>query len=318
MGVINLRSITNGDGKKSIKKDQGFRYFLLISPFLVLVFLFAYFPLHGWIYSFYDFRPALGLSGSNFVGFQWFEFLFGSQAMRNELRRVMTNTFVMSFLNLGTSLLPLFMAMFLNEMRSKRFKKSVQILTTLPNFISWILVYSMAFMLFSTSGMVNTLLQNIGVTDSAIRFLDTTSRVVWFQMLGWGIWKGLGWGTIIYLAAIAGIDQELYEAAKVDGANRFQLMRHITFPGLLPTYLVLLLLGTANLLNNGLEQYFVFQNAFNRNHIEVLDLYIYNVGIAAGSTSLGTAISMMKSVISIILLFCVNFISKKIRGESII
>ena len=303
--------------KKRRRKDKGFRYFLLISPFLVLVFLFSYFPLHGWIYSFFDYRPALGLSGSQFVGLQWFEMLFGNPAMLRELRRVMVNTLAMSFLTLGTSFLPLIVAILLNEMRIRKFKKSVQILITLPNFISWVLVYSMAFMLFSTSGMVNALLQNWGITDSAIRFLDT-HRFTWLQMLGWGIWKNIGWGAIIYLAAISSIDQELYEAAKADGANRFHLMRYITLPGLMPAYLVMLLLGTANLLNNGLEQFFVFQNAFNRSQIEVLDLYIFNVGIASGNLSFGTAISMLRSIVSIIILFVVNSISKKIRGQSII
>jgi len=308
-----------GSTKTSIstKKDKGFRYFLLILPFLLLTFAFAYFPLHGWIYSFWDYRPALGLAGSNFVGLNWFVMLFGNPAQVQELRRVMTNTFAMSFLTLGTSMLPMFVAILLNEIRFTRFKKYVQVLTTLPNFISWILVYSMAFMLFSTTGMVNTLLQDLDLITTPIRFLDT-HRFTWLQMLGWGIWKGLGWGCIIYLAAIAGIDQELYEAARVDGANRFHLMRHITFPSLLPTYLVLFLLATAGFLNNGLEQFFVFQNAFNRANIEVLDLYIYNVGIASGNLSLGTAVSMLKSIVSVVLLFTVNFISKKIRGESII
>ena len=299
------------------KREHGFTYFFMVLPFLALVFLFAYLPLYGWIYSFYDFRPALGLAGSEFVGLRWFNLLFNNPTQLRELGRVMRNTFAMSALSLASSILPLFMAMFLNEMNNKSFKKFVQIFTTLPNFISWVLVYSMAFMLFSHTGMVNSFLQDLGIIDTAIRFLDT-DRHTWLQMIGWSIWKGLGWGSIIYLAAIAGIDQELYEAARVDGAHRFQLMRHITFPGLLPTFLVLFLLGVANILNNGFEQYFVFQNAFNRGNIEVLDLYIFNIGIAAGNISLATVIGMLKSVVSIVLLLSANWLAKKIRGESII
>ena len=121
----------------------------------------------------------------------------------------------------------------------------------------------------------------------------------------------------MYLAAVAGIDQELYDAAKVDGAGRFSLMRHITLPALLPTYFVLLMLSVANFLNNGMDQYFVFQNAFNKTHIQVLDLYVYNVGISGNSISVATAISMLKSIISVSLLCIVNFLSKKLRGESI-
>ena len=189
--------------------------------------------------------------------------------------------------------------------------------TTLPNFISWVMVYSVAFCLFSNTGMVNTLLQNLGWISEPIKFLDSDSHT-WLTMLLWNTWKGLGWGAIMYLASITGIDQEQYEAARVDGANRFQLMRHITFPALLPTYFVMLMLSVANFLNNGMDQYFVFQNSFNKAHIQVLDLYVYNIGMTGSSLSLATAISMLKSVVSVVLLFVVNFVSKKTRGESII
>ncbi len=122
----------------------------------------------------------------------------------------------------------------------------------------------------------------------------------------------------MYLSAIAGIDKELYEAAKVDGANRFQLMKNITLPALMPTFFVLLMMSVANFLNNGMDQYYVFQNAFNKAHIQVLDLYVYNIGMTGNSLSLATAISMLKSVISVSLLAIVNFVSKKTRGASII
>jgi putative aldouronate transport system permease protein len=128
----------------------------------------------------------------------------------------------------------------------------------------------------------------------------------------------LGWGSIMYLAAIAGIDQELYEAARVDGAGRFKMMWHITVPGILPTYFVLLLLSIANFINNGMEQYFVFQNAVNKDHIEVLDLYVYNIGMLGSNFSFATAVSMLKSLVSVFLLFVVNSLSKLFRGESIV
>ena len=137
-------------------------------------------------------------------------------------------------------------------------------------------------------------------------------------MAGWGIWKTLGWGAILYLAAISGIDQALYESAKVDGAGRFQTMWYITVPQLMPTYFVLLMLSVANILNNGMEQYYVFQNAFNKTHIQVLDLYVYNVGITGNSLSLATAVSMLKSIVSVVLLLTVNAIAKRVRGTSIV
>ena len=166
---------------------------------------------------------------------------------------------------------------------------------------------------FSNTGMVNTVFQNLGVILKPIKFLDSDSHT-YIAMLLWSTWKGLGWGAIMYLASIAGIDQEMYEAARVDGAGRFQLMRYITLPELMPTYFVMLMLSVANFLNNGMDQYFVFQNAFNKAHIQVLDLYVYNIGMTGSSLSLATAISMLKSLISVTLLMAVNGISKKIRG----
>ncbi|MDQ0575718.1 ABC transporter permease [Agromyces albus] len=291
--------------------------FLCIVPFMVLVFVFSYFPLYGWIYSLFDYRPALGLSGSEFVGLQWFELLVSSPTQVAQIGQVLLNTLAISFLGIATSVLPLIFAIFLNEVRAPWFRNSVQTLTTLPNFISWVLVYMIAFSLFSSSGLVNNVLNDAGLITQPLKFLDTDQNV-WLTMTLWGVWKGLGWGAIIYLAAIAGIDQSLYESAKIDGAGRFQLMRYITIPQLMPTYLVLLLLSVANLLNNGMEQYFVFQNAFNKETIQVLDLYVYNIGITGNSLSMATAIGMLKSVISVALLLTVNWIAKRVRGQSIV
>ena len=302
---------------KKKKLDQGKRMFLYMLPFLLLCFAFSYFPLHGWIYSFYDYKPPLKLSQCNFMGLRWFKMIFGNPAQVRQLFIVMRNTFAMSFLNIATSVLPLFFAVFLNEIKCKWLRKMVQTLTTIPNFISWVLVYAVAFCLFSNTGMVNTVLQNLGVILKPIKFLDSDSHT-YIAMLLWSTWKGLGWGAIMYLASIAGIDQEMYEAARVDGAGRFQLMRYITLPELLPTYFVMLMLSVANILNNGMDQYFVFQNAFNKAHIQVLDLYVYNIGMTGSSLSLATAISMLKSLISVTLLMAVNRISKKIRGVSLV
>ena len=302
---------------KKKKLDQGKRMFLYMLPFLLLCFAFSYFPLHGWIYSFYDYKPPLKLSQCNFMGLRWFKMIFGNPAQVRQLFIVMRNTFAMSFLNIATSVLPLFFAVFLNEIKCKWFRKMVQTLTTIPNFISWVLVYAVAFCLFSNTGMVNTVFQNLGVILKPIKFLDSDSHT-YIAMLLWSTWKGLGWGAIMYLASIAGIDQEMYEAARVDGAGRFQLMRYITLPELMPTYFVMLMLSVANFLNNGMDQYFVFQNAFNKAHIQVLDLYVYNIGMTGSSLSLATAISMLKSLISVTLLMALNGISKKIRGVSLV
>lgn len=303
--------------KKVNHSAQSRKLFLCIVPFIILSFLFAYFPLHGWIYAFFDYKPPLKLSQCEFVGWKWFETLFANKTQVSQMLQVMKNTFAMSLLGILTSVLPIAFAIFLNEIKCKWFKNLVQTLTTIPNFISWVLVYSVAFSLFSDSGMVNTMLKNVGIITDSIKFLDSDSHT-WLWMTAWNLWKGLGWGAIMYLAAIAGIDAELYEAARVDGAKRFQLMRHITLPSLMPTFFVLLMMNIANFLNNGMEQYYVFQNSFNKEHIQVLDLYVYNIGMTGSSYSLATAISMLKSVVSVVLLSIVNWVSKKTRGESMI
>ena len=300
-----------------MKDKRGIKYFLWILPFLILVFLFSYFPLHGWIYSFFDYKPPRSLANCDFVGLQWFKMLFTNETQVTQLIQVMKNTFAMSLLGIATSILPVGFAIFLNEIKCKWFKTFVQTFTTLPNFISWVLVYSVAFSLFSSNGMVNTILQNIGVITEPLKFLDSDSHT-YLWMLLWNTWKGLGWGAIMYLASIASIDQELYEAASIDGANRFQLIKNITLPALMPTFFIMLMLAISNFLNNGMDQYFVFQNSFNKEHIQVLDLYVYNIGMTGSSYSLATAISMMKSIVSVALLTIVNLVSKKTRGESII
>ena len=296
---------------------QGRKLFYYLIPFIILCFLFSYFPLHGWIYSFYDYKPPLKLSQCEFVGLKWFRTLFANKTQVTQIIQVMKNTFAMSLLGIATSILPVGFAIFLNEIKCKWFKNIVQTLTTLPNFISWVLVYSVAYSLFTDSGMVNTILQHVGAITEPIKFLDSDAHTYLWMTL-WSLWKGLGWGAIMYLAAIAGIDQELYEAAEVDGANRFQLIKNITIPALMPTFFVMLMMSVANFLNNGMDQYYVFQNAFNKTHIQVLDLYVYNIGMTGSSLSLATAISMLKSIVSVTLLAIVNFVSKKTRGESII
>ncbi|MGN0152004.1 MAG: ABC transporter permease [Wujia sp.] len=302
---------------RSIKIKEKYKLFLLIIPFLILSFLFSYFPLYGWVYALYDYKAPLKLSQCDFVGLKWFKTLFSNPTQVKQLIVVLKNTFAMSLLGILTSFLPVLFAVFLNEIKCKWFKNLVQTLTTLPNFISWTLVYAVAFSLFSTTGMLNSVLQNIGIISEPLKILDSGEHV-WLQMILWSTWKGLGWGAIMYLAGIAGIDQELYEAASIDGAGRWQQIKSITIPLIMPTYFVMLMMNIANFLNNGLDQYFVFQNSFNKQSIQVLDLYVYNIGLTGGSLSLATAIGILKTFVSVTLLMIVNFVSKKTRGESIL
>ena len=182
-------------------------------------------------------------------------------------------------------------------------------------------MYAFALAMFSSEGLLNNLIGAITGTTPSTNYL-AISRGTWFQMLAWGTWKGLGWSAIIYIAAVSGIDQQLYEAASIDGAGRFKKMWFITVPSLMPTFSVMLLMSFAGILSNGLEQYLVFENANNHDLITVLDLYVYTLGLGTTSGSdpqipLSTVIGMAKSIISILLLFLANWTSKRIRGESI-
>lgn len=297
------------------KKWNSIKLFLFILPFLILVFIFSYYPLYGWVYAFYDYRPPRPFSDAEFVGLKWFKSLLENDIKINQLLQVLKNTFAMSAITLGTSWLPMFFAVFLNEIKCVPFRKFVQTVTTLPNFISWVLVYSVAFSLFNSTGMINTLLTNLGLIEEPILLLQSSEHV-WLTQWLWLTWKNLGWSAIMYIAGISSIDDELFQAAKVDGATRMQIIRHITIPSLLPTFFVLLMMNIGNFLSNGMEQYYVFQNAFNKEHIQVLDLYVYNLAMGSGSYSVSVALSMLKSVVSVILLVTANTVSKLTRGES--
>lgn len=242
---------------------------------------------------------------------------FKNPATVRDIIRVLKNTLAMSGLGILTSWLPMAFAIFLCEIKNMKFRRVVQTLTTVPNFISWVLVYAIAFCIFSTDGFVSSLMVNAGIWKEGVNMLMGGSHV-WLQMLAWGLWKGIGWSAIIYIAAISGIDQQLYEAATVDGAGRFQRMWNITVPSLIPTFCVLLLMSIANILSNGMDQYLVFENSTNTSSIMVLDLYVYKLGIGQGQIPLSTVIGMVKSVVSVTLLFAANGISKLIRGESIV
>ncbi|MDO5292928.1 MAG: ABC transporter permease subunit [bacterium] len=317
LGLILLYLLPKPAKDEKYYMESKYKLFLMFMPFVVMIFVFSYLPLWGWRYAFFDYKAGGTLSMESFVGFKWFKYLFNNQATRLDIVRVLRNTLVMSGLGIATSWVAMAFAIFINEMGSSRVRRIVQTLTTIPNFISWVLVYAVALAIFSSDGFVSSIFSPAGDTATGTNYLLSGSYT-WLKMLAWGMWKGTGWGAIIYIAAISGIDQQLYEASKVDGAGRFQRMWHITVPGLMPTYCVLLLLSIAGILTNGLDQYLVFKNANNNSAIEVLDLYVFQLGINKGIIPLSTVIGMVKSLVSVVLLFSANRISKAVRGESIV
>lgn len=299
------------------KKLRGIKYLLLAVPFLIYVFAFSYVPLVGWIYSVFDYKIGqkfLDFGSMVFVGLGNFQKLFTE---RSEVLRVLRNTLALSALGLLATPVPVVFAIMFNEIKNSKFKKIVQTATTLPNFISWIIVYGVAFAFFSVNGFVSVLMQKIGIQPPVMGILGDVDHT-WVLQWILGIWKSFGWSAIIYIAAITGIDSELYDAAKVDGANKIQSILHITIPGIMPTYVVMFLLAVSNILSNGFDQYFMFYNPMVADKIEVLDYYVYKVGFYINDYSYSITLGMLKSILGIVLLFTANVLSKKIRGESIV
>lgn len=283
-------------------------------PSVLFILVFSYFPISGWIYSFFDYRIGYKLSKCEFVGLDNFIYAFGDPYIIT----VILNTLIISILGLLGLPLAGMIAILLSEVRGKKFKKTVQTAITIPNFISWIIIYSIMFSLFSNDGLLTTLVRSLsGNRDSTVTLLTNPGTAKLFMVLT-NIWKTVGYNSIIFFAAVTGIDSQLYDAAAVDGAGRWQKILHITIPGILPTFITLLIISVGAILNNGFEQYYVFVNPMIQKNIEVLDYYVYRIGMLNNDIPASTAVSMIKTFISVVLVFSVNKLSKKTLGQSIL
>lgn len=292
------------------------RYLYMMSlPFVIWIFLFSYVPVWGWLTAFQNYKPKNAILDQKWVGLDNFIELFQDERFYIVLR----NTLAMSTMGLVVGFtVPVIFALLLNEMRGQFFKRSVQTISYLPHFVSWVVVAGLVSKMLSTDGgAVNQLLMWLNITDAPIQFMAKGS---WF----WGIvtvsdlWKEMGWNSIIFLAAMAGIDPELYEASTVDGAGRFRKMWHITLPGIRTTFMVLFILSIGHLVSIGFEKQFLLGNPLVSDFSEVLDLYALKYGIQMSRYSYGTAIGIFNSVVSILLVFIANGIYKRVTKESII
>lgn len=281
---------------------------LLALPFVIHIIAIRYVPLAGWALAFFNYKPGKALNKLPFVGWKYFE-LIGFY--KEDVINAVINTGVLSGLGVLFSWFPMFLAILINEIKGNYRKKVVQTLITIPNFVSWVIVYALSFVIFSTEGLFNQLFNTTNT-------LLTNKNTIWFFMQGMSMWKTAGWNSIIYLAAITGIDETLYEAAMVDGANRFQCIMHITVPSLMSTFIVVLLLQIGSFMNTGYDQYYAFSNIMVQSKLEVLDLYTYRIGMKTMDYSFATAISILQSIVSVSLLMIVNGFSKMTRGEGII
>ena len=298
--------------KDKLKRLAGQKvlYFMIV-PCMIYTFIFSYYPLSGWIMAFQKYRPAKGYAGSEFVGFDQFLFLFTD----SEFWKAMRNTLAMSLMNLffGTVLAIIF-ALLLNELRMQGFKKFTQTASYLPHFLSWIIVTSLVADMLASDGMVNQLLMGIGLTKSPILFLGDEKYFWWVATFA-NVWKETGWNSIIYIAAITGIDPTMYEAAELDGAGRFKKMWHVTIPGIKSTIVVLLIMNLGWVLNTSFEVPYLLGTGMLQDVSQTIDIFVLKYGMSIGNYSLATAAGIFKSVISLILVFGTNAFANRI-GES--
>ena len=288
------------------KNRRKWMLMLLALPFVIHIIAIRYVPLAGWALAFFNYKPGKALDKLPFVGLKYFE-LIGFY--KEDVINAVINTGALSGLGVLFSWFPMFLAMLLNEVRNRYWKNGIQTVITIPNFVSWVIVYALCFSIFSTEGLYNQLFH----TNNT---LLTNKDTIWYFMEGLTLWKSAGWNSIIYLAAIAGIDESLYEAAMVDGANRFQSALHITLPSLMSTFIVVLLLQIGSFMSAGFDQYFAFSNIMVQSKLEVIDLYTYRIGMKTMDYSFATAISILQSIVSVALLMLVNGFSRLTRGET--
>lgn len=312
-----IRSASSGvqvTGRKRWTKRQ-VQLFVLASLFALFVIAFCYVPLLGWTIAFEKYNPGLPLFKQKFVGLANFKLLWSS---KRDLGMAVRNTLALSGLSLLTMPVPLIFAILLSELPFKRLSKLTQTISALPYFISHVLLYAVCFSLFSpTDGAVNVILRLFYGPDYTSNLLAQPD-VAWRMQTFICLYKGMGYSAIMYLSAMSGIDQELYDAASVDGAGRLAKILHVTIPGIMPTFIVLLVLNIAGMLSGaGFDQYYVFQNPMVLNKLEVLDTYIYKIGLRQNNFGFATAAGMLKSLISVMLLMLANRISKLVRGSSL-
>jgi len=287
---------------------------LMLSPALILVAVFHYAPLYGWIMAFTHYRIGHPILAGEFTGLLQFRRFFGS----NDLGWLLRNTLVINVSSIVLNLVvAVILTILLKEVLWKFGAKVVQTVSFFPFFISWVMAYAVVAQLLSVNtGLINRLMVEWGVIDRGINFLGNPNYS-WGLMIIMNMWRWTGHNTIIFLAAVSGISPEMYEAASLDGANRFQKVRFITLPHLLPTLCVMLILNSGWVLNNSLEQFFIFTNATNWERMEVLDMYIFRFGIRLLDFSYATAVGIVRSIVSIILLFLVNHIVKQLSSREI-
>lgn len=305
-----LRSTKRLRMVRRLKKHYWF--YLMMLPGLLFFIVYKYMPMWGILISFQDYQPFLGMLGSKWVGVKHYATFFQDETFWMLFR----NTFILATYNIVFFFpLPIIISLMLNEVRKESYKRIVQTLIYIPHFVSWVVVAGISFLFLSSQGGIfNSLLESAG--REPINFLLSKE---WFRTVitSQVMWKETGWGTIIFLAALAGVDPGLYEAAKIDGASRWRQMWHITLPAIRSTIIILLILRLGHFMDTGFEQIFLMVNAMNREVGEVFDTYVYSMGISQGKLSYSTAVGVFKSTVGLVLVVGSNWLSKKFGEDGI-
>ena len=300
---------------RSIRKLWEQRYLLMLSvPFMIWLVVFKYFPIWGWSMAFQKYKLGKPFLEQKWAGIQYFVELWSDARFWQAFR----NTLGMSILGLITGfILPIVFALLINEVRHIHFKRSVQTISYLPHFVSWVVVANMFLKMLSVDGgIINEVLLSLNLIDNPVQWV-AQPKLFWGIVTTASAWKETGWQSIIYLAAIAGIDQQLYDAATADGCGKIGKMWHITLPGITSTIIVLFIMAFGHLTQIGFERQMLMGNAVVSDYSEVIDLYILKYGVGSARYAFGTAIGVFNSLIAITLLMVANTIFRKIRGESI-
>ena len=300
--------------ERLIRRLKNQKYLFLIAiPCLIYIAIFFFGPLYGWLMAFFKYKPSRGILGSEFVGLYYFKQFFTDP----DLGKIVRNTLAMSTLNLiATNIFPLVLALLINEVSNKIFKRTIQTLTYLPHFVSFVVVANIFLELFGTNGPINEALQNMSIIDTAYKFWQQPS-LFWLLATFVRVWKEVGWGAIIYLAALAGIDQTQYEAAAIDGCGRIRRIFSITIPNLLPTVMVLWITNMSGIFSASFDASYMLGNATTSGVSEVIETYIYKMGLSMGMYSYSTAVSLIQTVLGFILVYLTNTLARKTTDYSL-
>jgi putative aldouronate transport system permease protein len=284
-------------------------------PIVLYIILFVYVPLWGWTMAFQNYRPQRKFLNQQWVGLEWFKFLFADKSFIRTIR----NTIAMSVINTSLGFITAIgFALLLNEVRKILFKRVLQTISYLPHFLSWVIVTGLvSSMLTTDGGAVNSAFVALGIIKEPIRWLGEP-KYFWGIVGATYVWKEVGWNTIIYLAAIAGIDPNLYEAAEIDGCNRYQKMWRITLPCIKPTIIILLIMSVGHILDAGFELQYLLRNGLVMDVSDTIDVYVLIFGISYSNYSLATAAGMFKNFVNITLIFIANEIAKRAGEERLI